>query len=76
MVQGHRPPGAVADSLDGGIRRARGGVNDDAVGAVQAGPTRERIVGRRPDPDEHGVARNLPAVCQPDKGDVTVDAFE
>ncbi len=53
-----------------------GGIDDDAVGAIQPGRTSEHIVRRSPDPDQHRIAWNLNAVGQADAGDLAVDPFD
>ena len=68
--------GAVADRVDGGVRGARGEIDDDAVGAVQPGGARQRIVRRRTDADQHRVAGNCRAVRQAHPGDPAGRALE
>ena len=76
MIQRQRPPGAVADRVDGRIRGAGGEIDDDAVVAGEPGRARQRIVRCRADTDQHRIARNSGAVRQAHRGDMAVGAFE
>ena len=53
------------------VRRAPGGVDEDAVVAGQARRSRQVLAWQDPDPDDHGIARQHGTVGEPHPGDGT-----
>ena len=76
VVQRQRPMGAIADRANGGIRRACGQIDDDAVVAGKSGPARQCIVRGGADADQRDIARDAVAIGKTHRRDLAADASE